>query len=116
MQNSSCVFCKIIGGEIPSARVYEDSDFIVIRDIQPQARTHLLLIPKVHLDALDDASVDGERVRSTILGVAVQVAQSEGLSENGYRLVTNVREWGGQTVRHLHLHVLGGEPLRGRFA
>lgn len=114
MSKSNCIFCKIVASEIPSAKVYEDSDFVVIRDIQPQAKTHLLVIPKAHFDHLD--SPGAESVTGKIIAVANEVARKEGLAANGFRVVVNTREWGGQTVAHLHLHILGGEQLRGRFA
>jgi histidine triad (HIT) family protein len=114
MTQKSCIFCKIIAGEIPAAKVFENSDFIAIRDIQPQAKVHLLVIPKKHLECLD--SDGAEEVNSKILSAALEVTRLEGLAEKGFRFVVNTREWGGQSVAHLHLHVLGGEPLRGRFA
>jgi len=110
----SCLFCKIASGEIPSAKVFENAEFIAIRDIQPQAKVHLLVMPKAHVECLDsDGAVD---VNAKILNTAVDVARQQGLAPNGFRIVVNTREWGGQTVAHLHLHVLGGEQLRGRFA
>ncbi|MBU6374435.1 MAG: histidine triad nucleotide-binding protein [Bdellovibrionales bacterium] len=114
MSKPTCIFCKIVNSEIPSAKVYEDPDFIAIRDIQPQAKTHLLVIPKAHFDHLD--SPGAESVTVKIIAVANEVARLEGLTAHGYRVVVNTREWGGQTVAHLHMHVLGGEQLRGRFA
>jgi histidine triad (HIT) family protein len=110
----SCVFCKIASGEIPSARVFEDAEFIAIRDIQPQAKVHLLVIPKAHIECIDSDGAAG--VNAKILNAAVEVARQEGLAADGFRVVVNTRVWGGQTVAHLHLHVLGGEQLRGRFA
>ena len=114
MANSGCIFCRIIAGEIPSARVFENADFIVIRDIQPQARVHLLVIPRTHVVCLDSDGAAG--IHSGLLAAAVEVARHEALSPDGYRVVVNTRGWGGQTVAHLHLHLLGGEQLRGRFA
>lgn len=114
MSQKSCVFCMIIDGRVSSARVHEDEYFIAIRDIQPQARVHLLLIPRQHLDCMD--SEGSEEANSRLLSFAVEVAGRTGLAANGYRVVVNTREWGGQTVSHLHMHLLGGEPLRGSFA
>ena len=114
MAKSECIFCRIILGEIPSDKVFESDEFIVIRDIQPQARVHLLVIPKTHVDCLD--SVDSFEINSKILPLAVEVARHQKLSRGGFRVVINTREWGGQSVRHLHLHLLGGEQLRGNFA
>ncbi len=110
----SCVFCMIVDGRIPSAKVHEDESFIAIRDIQPQAKEHLLVIPRQHLDCLD--SEGAEEVNSKILLFAIEVARKQGVQSSGYRVVVNTREWGGQTVFHLHMHLLGGEPLRGSFA
>ena len=113
----ACIFCKIIEGGIPSPRVHEDDRFIVIRDIQPQAKAHFLVIPKVHVKSLADVGAShSSQVFSGLLETAVRVADSQGLSQQGYRTVINTREWGGQTVHHLHLHLLGGQPLRGGFA
>jgi histidine triad (HIT) family protein len=114
MSQPNCIFCKIASGEIPSAKVFENAEFVAIRDIQPQAKVHLLVIPKTHVECLDsEGSAD---INASILNTAVVVARKEGLATNGFRVVVNTREWGGQTVSHLHLHILGGEQLRGRFA
>ncbi len=110
----SCIFCKIAAGEIPSARVFENAEFIAIRDIQPQAKVHLLVMPKAHVECLDSSGA--AEVNSKLLNTAVEVARQEDLAADGFRVVVNTREWGGQTVAHLHLHILGGEQLRGRFA
>ncbi|MFN7685641.1 MAG: histidine triad nucleotide-binding protein [Oligoflexia bacterium] len=118
MSTLSCVFCKIVAGSISSPRLFESQQFIVIRDIQPQAKVHLLVIPKKHVGGLTDVTQDseGHALLSGLLSTAIRVAEQEGLSERGYRTVINTREWGGQTVDHLHLHVLGGQPLKGGFA
>jgi histidine triad (HIT) family protein len=114
---SSCIFCKIVAGEIPSPRVFENDDFIVIRDIQPQAKKHLLVIPKAHYPNLLEIPVEAaSRVHSGLFGVALAAVKLERMDEQGFRSVINTRDWGGQTVHHLHLHLLGGEPLGGRFA
>ena len=116
--SSSCVFCKIIAGEIPSPRVYEDADFIAIRDIQPQARTHLLVLPKAHIASLDEAFPAGgaapEPALAKLLEVATAIARAQGLLPGGFRSVINTGVEGGQTVFHLHLHLLAGE-LGGHF-
>jgi histidine triad (HIT) family protein len=108
------VFARILRDEIPSERLYEDDEFIVIRDIGPQAPTHLLVIPRGNGPespvALTEA--DAEWLGRMVV-VATQVAASQGLSDAGYRLVMNSGEQGGQTVPHLHLHILGGRQLRG---
>lgn len=108
----TCIFCKIVAGDIPSTRVLESDDFIAIRDIHPAAPVHVLLIPRRHVDSvahLDDG--DAELAGRLLLG-ARDVARQEGLS-NGYRVVINTGREGGQTVPHLHVHVLGGRQLTG---
>jgi len=104
----TCIFCKIAAGDLPSERVFESPDVLVIRDIRPQAPTHLLVIPRVHvesMDELEDVGLGGE-----LLAVARQVACEAGLAR-GWRLITNIGAEGGQEVPHLHFHVLGGRPL-----
>ena len=113
MRKIDCIFCKIVSGEIPSVKVFDHDEFIAIRDIQPQAKMHLLVIPKSHVDALD--SEGATSINTKILNTAVAVARAQGLEE-GFRVVVNTRGWGGQTVHHLHLHLLGGEQLGGSFA
>jgi histidine triad (HIT) family protein len=116
---SDCIFCKIIDGKIPSARVYEDESVIAIRDIQPQSKTHILVIPKRHFTSIAEAYADvstGAAVASQLFTAAHRIALQEKLLPNGYRSVINTGEDGGQTVHHLHLHLLGGEKLKGRFA
>lgn len=117
--SSTCIFCKIVAGQIPSPRVYEDADFIAIRDIQPQAKIHLLVLPKSHVASLDEAFPgNGTAPRVPALGrlleVATEIARSEGLLPGGFRSVINTGVQGGQTVFHLHLHILAGE-LGGHF-
>lgn len=114
MPGLNCIFCRIIDGVISSERVFENPEFIVIRDIQPQAKIHLLIIPKVHVECLE--SVEADKINARILPLAVEVARAQGLSQQGFRVVVNTKQWGGQTVPHLHLHLLGGEQLHGRFA
>jgi histidine triad (HIT) family protein len=112
-----CVFCKIIEGSIPSPRVYEDDSVICIRDIQPHAKKHLLVIPKQHIASLNEAFPAGKPGEVDLMGrllkVGVTVARQEGISESGYRSVINTGANGTQTVYHIHLHILGGEMLRG---
>lgn len=102
------LFSKIIKKEIPATIVYEDDQCLAFRDINPQAPTHILLIPKVeipHLDALEDNHVP---LMGHLFMKVKHIAKQEGLQENGYRVVINCKEYGGQTVDHLHLHILGG--------
>lgn len=113
----SCIFCRIIAGEIPSPRLHENDGFIVIRDIQPQARKHLLVIPKDHhASLLEVPAAVSSQLHSGLLSTALEAVGIEGMAAEGFRLVINTRDWGGQSVHHIHMHVLGGEPLGGRFA
>ncbi len=105
----SCLFCKIVAGEIPSAKVAESANCLAFRDIGPQAPTHVLVIPKKHYDSvneLDDSALMGE-----IMAMAKQVAASEGAAAKGYRLVVNTGKDGGQSVGHMHMHVLAGRSM-----
>lgn len=106
----NCLFCKIIKGEIPSTKVYEDEKILAFRDINPQAPTHILVIPKEHIDGVDALNESNSAVVSHIFAKIAEIAKNEGLS-NGYRVVSNVGEDGGQTVRHLHFHIIGGAKL-----
>jgi histidine triad (HIT) family protein len=103
-----CVFCQIVAGKIPSQKVQEDELVLAIRDIRPQAPTHVLVMPKAHLASLAE-EVD-ERLAGRLLRVAAEVARMEKL-EKGWRLIVNTGEHGGQEVAHLHLHVIGGRRL-----
>jgi histidine triad (HIT) family protein len=111
MSEPDCLFCRIIAREIPADFVREDDRSLVISDINPQAPTHLLVIPREHLDSLDDASQKDEALLGHLLRVAAQVANAAGLDESGYRTVINTGAGAGQSVFHLHVHVLGGRPL-----
>lgn len=106
-----CLFCKIIKGEIPSDRIYEDEYVYGFRDIDPQAPTHFLLVPKKHIESVDDLTEEDGHIISRIFMVIQKLAREEGL-DKGYRVVTNVGEEGGQSVNHLHFHVLGGRSLQ----
>ncbi|MBQ9527042.1 MAG: histidine triad nucleotide-binding protein [Fretibacterium sp.] len=105
----SCIFCKIANGEIPTDFVYQDEDVAVFRDVDPQAPTHLLVIPKRHIASA--AHVEDPAVWSVLVGRAVEVARKLGLEKDGYRMVINTGAQGGQTVPHLHLHLLSGRNL-----
>lgn len=108
----NCIFCKIIAGEIPSPRLYEDDDMIVIRDIEPKAKLHYLCIPKRHFAYFTEMDEEkAEIVKRCFLKIA-EIKDTLGLSE-GYRVIVNQGENGGQTVKHLHIHLLGGEVLGG---
>ena len=109
-RDPDCLFCRIVSGEIPSDRVHEDEDVIAFRDIAPRAPTHMLVIPRRHIpDAHALTESDGDLL-AKLFTVVRQVADAAGL-ENGYRVVTNVGPESGQTVFHLHLHLLGGRPM-----
>lgn len=107
---ADCLFCRIVAGEIPSERLHDDDLVIAIRDIGPQAPTHLLLIPKVHVDSAADLGDADAALAGRLFAVASSLAAAQGLGR-GWRLVTNVGEDGGQSVKHLHLHLLGGRPM-----
>ena len=107
---SDCLFCKIIAGEIPSTKVYEDDSVLAFRDIAPQAPTHVLVIPKAHISGCDGVTVENSAVVAHIFEVIPAIAKSEGLT-NGYRVVSNCGPDAGQTVPHLHFHILGGRAL-----
>jgi histidine triad (HIT) family protein len=111
MSEQSCLFCRMITKEVPADFVHRDDRLVVIRDINPQAPTHLLVIPVEHLESLDDASQKDEELLGHLLRVAARVANDEGLAEGGYRTVINTGAGAGQSVFHLHVHVLGGRVM-----
>ncbi|MBR4852221.1 MAG: histidine triad nucleotide-binding protein [Clostridia bacterium] len=106
----NCIFCKIINGEIPSSKVYEDEYCLAFKDLNPAAPVHVLVVPKTHIESLD--CVNGENIDtvSKVISAIPAVAKEAGI-QNGYRVITNIGEDGGQTVKHLHFHVLGGKKL-----
>ena len=106
----NCLFCKIIAGTIPSTKVYEDETVLAFRDIAPQAPTHILVIPKVHISGADGVTAENSAVVAHIFEVIPHIAKAEGLA-NGYRIVSNCGADAGQTVPHLHFHILGGKKL-----
>ena len=110
-----CLFCKIIGGEIPSAKVYEDEVCYAFRDINPQAKVHVLVVPKAHVASADMINEENAQLVAHIFAVIPKIAKNEGLF-GGYRVVTNVGDDGCQSVKHLHFHVLGGEKLTEKMA
>lgn len=105
-----CLFCKIIAGEIPSSKVYEDEWVYAFRDIAPQAPVHVLVIPKTHIASADEITGENAALVSHIFEAIPKIAQSEGLT-NGYRVISNVGNDGCQSVKHLHFHILGGKQL-----
>jgi histidine triad (HIT) family protein len=106
----NCLFCKIIAGDIPSTKVYEDETVLAFRDIAPQAPTHILVIPKAHIGSVAEITGENSTVVAHIFEVIAAIAKAEGL-ENGYRVVSNCGDDAGQTVHHLHFHILGGKKL-----
>lgn len=110
MKNNNCIFCKIIDGQIPSAKVYEDDKMLVFKDIAPKAKVHLLAIGKDHFKLLSEMDEERAELVKYMLCKIPQIAGDNGL-ENGYRLVINQGEDAGQTVFHLHIHILGGQQL-----
>ncbi len=110
-----CIFCAIIRGEIPSQKVYEDDSVYAFRDIQPQAPTHILVVPKEHIPSLDGVCPKNSQCVKHILEVIPRIAEAEGLDQ-GYRVVTNVGDHGCQSVKHLHFHILGGQKLSEHMA
>ena len=107
-----CLFCKIAAKEIPSTTVYEDDLVYAFRDIDPQAPVHILIIPKQHIGSVNEITDDNCAIVGHIFKVAAEIAKKEGIAEDGYRVVTNIGENGGQTVSHLHYHMLGGRSLQ----
>ena len=107
---NDCLFCKILAGDIPSAKVYEDELVYAFRDIAPQAPTHILVIPKQHVASADEISADTASLVAAVFTAIPKIAAAEGL-DKGYRVVTNVGEHGCQSVKHLHFHILGGRQL-----
>ena len=107
---TNCLFCKIVAGEIPSTKVYEDDQILAFRDIAPQAPTHILVVPKAHIADCNGVNVENSAVVAHIFEVIPQIAKAEGLV-NGYRVVSNCGDDGCQSVHHLHFHILGGKKL-----
>ena len=108
----ACIFCKIIKGEIASEFVYEDRDMIVIKDIQPKAKFHFLIVPKKHISSNNAVEEVDVGLTGRMVYQAKLIAQEKGFAESGYKLIFNCGKDGGQIVSHLHLHILGGEPLK----
>ena len=106
-----CIFCQIVAGNVPSEIVYQDEEVIAFRDINPQAPTHLIIIPKKHIHSLAHLSEAESPLVGQMIIIANQLAREEGIFESGYRLVMNCGKEGGQLVPHLHLHLLGGKNL-----
>jgi histidine triad (HIT) family protein len=108
---SDCLFCQIAAGAIPAKLVHQDDQLVAFRDIRPAAPTHILLIPRRHVASLDAADAGDRELLGALLLAAGRLARDEGLAEDGYRVVTNIGPNGGQSVAHLHLHLLGGRAM-----
>jgi histidine triad (HIT) family protein len=113
--SADCIFCKIVSGQLPAAILYADDQITAFRDIEPQAKVHVLVVPNRHLVSLNDAEEQDRALLGRILQVAVRIAKDEGITETGYRVVTNSGRDARQSVDHLHFHVLGGNPLSPRL-
>jgi len=111
LNKSDCLFCKIVNREIPAELVYEDERIVAIKDINPAAPVHILLIPREHIVSLDQASNENVELLGCMQTTAAKLARELGIADKGYRLVNNCGEWGGQSVLHLHYHLLGGRQL-----
>lgn len=105
-----CLFCKIVAGEIPSTKVYEDEQIFAFRDINPQAPTHILVIPKEHISSVDAITPENSAIVAHIFEIIPKLAAEDGL-DKGYRVVSNIGEQGQQTIPHLHFHILGGRDM-----
>ena len=111
MRVDDCLFCRIIDGQLPSTKIHEDEHVVAIRDIAPRAPTHILLMPKEHIGSAADLTREHGPLLGRLFETAAVIGRSEGIAEQGYRLVTNVGAWGGQTVDHLHVHLMGGRSM-----
>jgi len=111
MSEQDCLFCKVLNGDIPADIVYESDSAIAFRDINPQAPTHVLVIPRKHVATINDLDEEDQEIVGSLFLAAKDIARAEGLSDEGYRVVMNCNEGAGQSVFHIHLHVLGGRAL-----
>lgn len=109
---ADCLFCGIVAGDVPSEQVAADEHTYVFRDINPVAPVHVLVVPREHIDSLQTLEPEHADVLYAVFQMARRVTESEGIADDGYRVVVNVGRHGGMTVSHLHLHVMGGRPLR----
>ena len=106
-----CLFCRIVAGEIPSTPVAENDAVLAIRDIAPRAPTHVLLVSREHIPSAAELTEADAPLLGRLFALAAEIARSEGIAEGGYRVVTNIGSWGGQSVDHLHFHLMGGRPF-----
>jgi len=110
--SENCISCKIIAGEIPSEKIYQDDTVTAFRDIHPVAPTHVLIVPNKHIASVNDLTEEDEQITGRMLTIAQKLAVQEGIGGNGYRLIVNTGPHGGQVVFHLHLHLIGGQKMR----
>ena len=110
-RDPTCLFCRIVAGEIPSTKVAEDEAIVAIRDIAPRAPTHVLLLSREHIRSAAELTDGDAELLGRLFAMAADLARSEGITEGGYRIVTNVGTWGGQSVDHLHFHLMGGRAF-----
>lgn len=110
-RDPTCLFCRIVAGEIPSTNVAEDELGIAIRDIAPRAPTHILVLPREHIPSAAHLTDADAQIVGRLFAMAAEIARAEGIADAGYRIVTNVGTWGGQSVDHLHFHLMGGRPF-----
>lgn len=115
MSNPECVFCKIAAKQIPSTLVHEDEEVVAFQDLSPQAPVHLILVPRLHLGGLNDLTPETSHLVGRIALVAGKLARERGLASTGWRLLSNCGPDAGQTVFHLHFHLLGGAPMAGKM-
>ncbi len=108
---ADCLFCRIVERKIPSTIVYEDDRVLAFNDVDPQAPTHVLIVPKRHIPTLNDVGVEDDQIVGELIRRAATIAKERGFSETGYRAVFNTNRGAGQSIFHIHLHLLGGRPL-----
>ncbi|MEP7214304.1 MAG: histidine triad nucleotide-binding protein [Acidobacteriota bacterium] len=111
MSTNDCIFCKIAGGELPSEMLFQDEQCVAFNDLSPHAPVHVLVVPRLHIESLDKAAENNKELLGHLLLTAAEIARKRGIAENGYRVVINTNSDGGQTVFHLHVHLLGGRPF-----
>ncbi len=109
---TDCIFCKIVAGEIPSGKVYEDEKVLAFDDINPEAPVHVIVIPKAHIPTLMDVTPEHQDSLNAVMAAVPKIAQLKGVAERGFRVIINCNREGGQVIFHLHLHILGGQQLR----
>jgi histidine triad (HIT) family protein len=109
---TNCIFCGIVKGELPSTNVFRDEQVTAFRDLHPAAPTHILIVPNKHIESINMLTEDDEQLIGHLFTVAKQIAAEEGIAQSGYRLIANTNAHGGQTIFHIHLHLLGGARMK----